>query len=107
MSVESPAQPLPRAGLLAGLRLLGLTVLALVLLTETVPFVLEVHAAAPATTPGLVMVVASQVLCLPFFWLPRARIAAAWSVLALLLGGLFLVELDGIPDALVPWMIPG
>lgn len=107
MSVESPAQPLPRAGLLAGLRLLGLTVLALVLLTETVPFVLEVHAAAPATTPGLVMVVASQVLCLPFFWLPRARIAAAWSVLALLLGGLFLVELGGIPDALVPWMIPG
>lgn len=91
MSVASPAQTVPRAGLLAGLRLLGLAVFTLVLLTKTMPFVVEVHAAAPATTPGLVMLVASQLLCLPFFWLPRGRVPMAWTALALLLGGLCLV----------------
>ncbi len=69
-------------------RLLGLGSLAMTLSNETLPFVLEGVQTSPATWPGMVGLLASQLGAGLALLRRRSHRTMPWVLLALLLGGL-------------------
>lgn len=97
-------------GAAPALRALALATLGLSLATETVPFSLHTWAAAPDAGPGLLLLLLSQLLCIPALVVKRHQTASAWVLLGMLLAGIQLTAhgTGGIaPDTIIPgyWLV--
>ncbi|WP_420175294.1 ATP-binding protein [Luteococcus sp. OSA5] len=90
-----------------GLRVLGTASLALTLPLETIPFVLIIGHQAPATAPGLFMVLSSQLLALVFLLARRPVRGVEWLLFALLFGGILQVLRQGAESDAVSLLLPG
>ncbi|GAA1391744.1 sensor histidine kinase [Luteococcus peritonei] len=100
----------PARGVDLTLRVLGLSTLVVVSITETWPLVQALAGRPAASQPGLLLVLLSQVLALLGLALRRRLAALPWLLLALLVAGIWLLERGGLvpPDTLVPgyWALP-
>lgn len=107
-------RPLPRSAsaitadpTTAALRALGLAVLALTTFTETLYWAGETVEAAPGTLPGIILILASQALCLPALLARRVSRALPWLLLAMIVGGMTLCALQDVSSLLVYHWTPG
>ncbi|MGO4957671.1 sensor histidine kinase [Luteococcus sp. Sow4_B9] len=81
------ASAAPLTGTVKSLRVLGIAALLLIGSTETLPFITTLHSEAPATAPGLLLLLLSQLGCLPSLMRPRPTRVVAPALLALQLLG--------------------